>query len=678
MFAHDRFIAVRDRLIAIVGRENVAWDDVSLALYSYDSSIGRAKPEGVVRITDAAQIAPVVKVLCEAEIPFVPRAAATSLSGGCVPLKGGVVLNLVQLNRIIEIDTARRYAVVEPGVVNLHLQDKLAETGFFYAPDPASNKVCTIGGNVGTNAGGPRCLKYGVTVNHVLAVDVVTPEGDTVHFSVDDEGPDFTALITGAEGTLGVVSKLWLNITEKQPSVQTVLAAFNSIEGAISAVSAMIAGGVLPCAMEAMDRLTVSAVEAFVHAGYPLDAEAVLVIEMDGTAQETRHELEKAEEICRKFDLLHWRVAQDEEQRGKIWEGRRGCYAAMARLAPNVAVEDGVVPRPQLPEVLRQVREITSRYNIRAGLLFHAGDGNLHPNVIFDERNQFETGRVKKAGYEILKACIKAGGSVTGEHGVGVDKRVAMSWLFDADTLDVFRGIKKAFDPAGVSNPDKIVPVAATPHDTLLRPAFPEFSPAAKKIIATVRERADKKIPSIIVGTASRLGEKFIKTRGLEPLRLNHMNAVIDLDEGNYTVTAEAGIKVKTLLKTLADKGFHLAVPELEGSLGGALAAREWAGLRDIVIGMRVLLPDGKIASFGGKVMKNSAGYDVSRFLIGSFGAYGVILSATLKLSSKPFHAAPESGALKFFTPSPCHRKLKKVFDRGNLFNPWIFGDAHA
>lgn len=672
ILSKDRVKAVEKQLIAAAGRENVAFDPVTLALYSYDSSLGRARPEGVVRIDDTRKLEPVVKILYQAGIPFVARGAATSLSGGCVPLKGGVVLNLAPLTRILEIDTTKRYALVEPGLVNQHLQDRLAPYGFFYAPDPASNKVCTIGGNVGTNAGGPRCLKYGVTVNHVLAMDVVTPQGETLHFAAEDPGPDFTALITGAEGSLGVVSRLWLKITETKPAVKTVLAAFGSIEGAIQAVSAMVADGVVPCAVEAMDRLTVSAVESFVHAGYPMDAEAVLVIELDGTAREVTREVKKAEAVCRNFDLLSWTVAENEAQRQKIWEGRRGVFAAMARLAPNVAVEDGAVPRPKLPEVLKEVRDILAKHNIRAGLLFHAGDGNLHPNVIFDERNQFETNRVKKAGHDILKACIKAGGSVTGEHGVGIEKRVAMSWLYDTDTLDVFRAVKAALDPATVSNPDKIIPVAGV-DDVLLRPPLPEFSAEAKKLIETVRRRAEHSSPSLITGTGTAIPQKILKDNRSMTLGVKAAS-VLDWDRANYTITVEAGITMSALAQLLAKECVHLYAPAMPGTLGGALACRRWHGLRDLLIGARVLLPDGRIASFGGKVVKNSAGYDMSRFMIGSQGAYGIILSATLKLSPHAFEGDRHAPPFEFFTPGGWHRKVKNALDPKNLFNPWVFG----
>lgn len=672
----DRFRLVEKQLVGAVGRANVQAGPVALAMYSYDSSLGRARPEGVVHITDWRKIAPVVKILYDAQVPFAVRAGATSLSGGCVPLKGGVVLNLAPLTSIIEINTEKYYALVEPGVVNAHLQKKLAESGYFYAPDPASNKVCTIGGNVGTNAGGPRCLKYGVTVNHIAAMDVVTPQGELVHYEADGPGPDFTALMTGAEGTLGVVARLWLHITELRPAVKTVLASFGSLDGAIGAVSAMVAAGVVPCAIEAMDRLTVSAVEAYVHAGYPLDAEAVLVIELDGKPHEVENEVKKAEAVCRQFDLQHWTVAQDDAQRQKIWEGRRGAFAAMARLAPNVAVEDGVVPRPKLPEVLKEVRDITARHNIRAGLLFHAGDGNLHPNIIFDERNQFETNRVKKAGHEILKACVRAGGSVTGEHGVGLDKRVGMTWLYDRDTLDTFRLIKDAFDPANIANPDKIMPVDGA-DDALIRPPLPELSPAAKKLADIVKMRAGMNSPSFITGSGSATSDKTIRGHRGAPLSIKSADAVLDWDRANYTITVEAGITMAALAQLLAKEHMYLFAPPMPGTLGGALASRRWHGLRDLLIGARVLLPDGRIASVGGKVVKNAAGYDFSRFLIGSQGAFGIILAATLKLSPKPFEGERRLPPFAFFTPDSRHRRLKDALDPHNLFNSWIFGASH-
>lgn len=677
MFKKHRFSKASGKIKEIAGPGNVFCSEADLLLYSYDSGLDRAKPEAVVRITDRSLIAPVVKCLYENEIAYVARGSGTNLSGGCVPLKGGVVLNLSLLNKILEVDTAENFAVVEPGVCNMALQNRLAETGHFYAPDPASQRVCSIGGNVGENSGGPRCLKYGVTSNHVIRMEWVTPEGKTARWSVDDPGPDMLGLMVGSEGTLGIATKIWLKILKEPESIRTALCSFPSVEAAITAVTEIIKAGVVPRTIEAMDKITASAVEARVHAGYPANAEAVLLMEVDGSRQKTERDIKIVETICRNNSCLDWRPAATPEEREKLWEGRRGAYAAMSRLAPNVLVEDGVVPRPKLPEALKSVRDIASRYEIKVGLLFHAGDGNLHPNIIFDERNRDETRRVKKAGYEILKACVALGGSISGEHGIGVEKRVGMSWLYDSGTIELFRGVKSAFDPENLANPDKIIPVSQHTEirQALLKPAPREWSQEAGEIVREVRERAQRSRPSVISGLRTRLKALNPDYKKEELLPLETMRSIVDLDKPNYTVTVEAGIDLPSFKKELAAEDCHLRIPDMEGTLGGILASKAWIPARDLVLGMQVLLPDGTIADLGGKVVKNVAGYDITKLMLGSWGAYGIILTVTLKLHSQAQPAgkkeAPRPASM--FKPGEYHRKLKKAFDPGNLFNPWIF-----
>ena len=690
MFKKRRIEGFRSGLEEIVGAENVFTDDAELLMYSYDAGMARAKPEAVLRFTSTDQVAPAVKFLYAAGIPFLPRLAGTNLSGGTIPLKGGVIFNLSLLNRIRRIDTINRVALVEPGVVNLRLQQELDKFGFFYAPDPSSQKVSTIGGNIGENAGGPRSLKYGVTSDNVERLEVVTPEGGVKLWAHDDPGPDLMSLIVGSEGTLGIVTGAWLKILEKPKSVKTAVAAFASIENAIDAVTKIIGAGIVPRALEAMDKMSLDAAKKELRTDYPPGTEAILLIELDGDSErKLAGELRAIEDICKTSFSTYFKTAADPAEREALWQARKGAYPAMARLAPNILVEDGVVPRPRLPEALKETRDILSRYKITAGLLFHAGDGNLHPNMIFDERDIQEVKRVNKAGHEILKSCIRLGGTISGEHGIGVEKRVAMNWMYDAATLDFFGAIKKAFDPKDLVNPDKILPVAED-----RRAKISAFQPgmhgtAVNALICELQLRGRSGVKSAVKGLGTRRPAAPAPGNA-KALDTTPLNGVLDLDRENLTVRAEAGIPVRELKKWLRKAGFAITLPDMDGTLGGAIAAKAWPPLRHILLGMDVAMADGSVLSFGGKTVKNVAGYDALKLFCGSLGAYGVILTVTLRtvLDAGPQEPVKEDGA-RFepphkqpalgwarFEPDEYHRRLKKAFDPGNLLNPWIYGDS--
>jgi len=647
--------------------------EVDLATFSYDGALDRHRPDAVALVRTAAEAQAVVKACAAHKVPFVCRGAGTNLSGGVIPLRGGVILSTALMTRILSIDTARRVACVEPGLVNMDLQKALEPLGFFYAPDPASFKVCSIGGNVAENAGGPRCLKYGVTSNHVLAVEVVTPDGELRKFSAEEAGPDLCALMVGSEGTLGVVTKVWVRLTPIPESITTLLAAFDSVDAAIACVSRIMAAGILPRTLEAMDKITIDAVEDFLHCGYPRGAEAVLLIELDGAAARVAVEAKAVEGLCREGGTLEFRAAKDAAERDRLWEGRRGAYAAMARLAPNVLVEDGVVPRSMLPEAVRRAKEIAAREGVTVSMLFHAGDGNLHPNMIFDERDPDQTARVKRAGFEILQVCVELGGSLSGEHGIGADKRQAMAWLFSAETLELFRRVKAALDPDDLANPDKVIPLKGEGgEDRKFRRPERIFGEPARFLIEEVRRRVSAGESFTVTGAGTHIGAigprapgGFVSTKPLDQ--------VLDLDNGNYVVTAEAGVPVAALLKAAAAKGLRLPLPAWPGTLGGLLATRPWPGLRDHILGMRVLLGNGDVIELGGKTVKNVAGYDLQRLLLGSWGGYGIILDATLKAYSAPVELPQELPAPLPFKPSDWHRRLKKAFDPDGHLNPWLF-----
>jgi glycolate oxidase len=634
-------------------------DDATLSVYSYDGALDRGRPDAVVFPKTSEEVRKVVAWCAQNKVPFTARGAGTNLSGGCIPLKGGVVLALAGMNKILDILAEEAAAVVEPGVVNLSLQRELEKIGAFYAPDPASFKVSTIGGNAAENAGGPRCLKYGVTTNHVLAVEAAMPDGTLAKFSLSDPGPELASLLVGAEGTLGVITKVWVKTTPIPATILTLLAGFPSLDASIDCVAAVIASGVVPRVLEAMDRTTVESVETYVRAGYP-KTEAVLLIELDGDAVEA--DRKSVEALCTKFGATELRSATDPAQREKLWEGRRGAYAAMARLAPNVMVEDGVVPRDKLPEIVRFIQERTK--GMTAGLLFHAGDGNIHPNIAYDERDAEQTAAVKSAGHDILRKCVELGGSLSGEHGIGMDKREAMAWLFTKETLDLFRRIKTALDPDNLANPEKLFPLTRAGEGRKAK----GLSPAAE---ALRRKLMDSKEGVYVLGAQTRL--KMDLPRGKSELRTTGLTSILDLDKKNFTLTVEAGISPRMLMQDLQREGFYLRLPDSGGTLGGLLATKAWPWLRDDLIGMRVLLGNGDVVELGGKVVKNVAGYDVPRLMLGSWGGFGVILDATFKLHSRQTCFDRALANVEPFTPNVWHRKLKEAFDPANVLNPWLF-----
>ncbi len=420
-------------LRARLGAENVLSAPSELAVYDCDAyTIERRRPDVVVLPQSTQQVAEVVKLAKRHDVPVVPRGAGTSLSGGCVPLGGGVVVVLARMNRIVEIDLRNRMAVVEAGVPNLRLTQHLAGTGYHFAPDPASQAASTIGGNVATNAGGPHTLKYGVTVNHVFGIEAVLGDGWIVRLA-PVENPrelDLIGLIVGSEGTLGIVTKIWVRLTRDPQDYRTMRAVFNTVDDATRTVTRVIAAGIIPAAVELMDQGIMAAIEETMHFGLPLDAGAMLVIELDGPAVGLDAQQERVIEFCRDCgarELLH---AADSRQRERLWQCRKSSGAALGRLSPSFLCQDGVVPRTRLPEILRRIAEIGRKHQLRIVNLAHAGDGNVHPNVLFDDRDPDQVTRALAAGRELLEACIQCGGSITAEHGIGIEKVDLMERLF--------------------------------------------------------------------------------------------------------------------------------------------------------------------------------------------------------------------------------------------------------
>ncbi len=452
-----------EELAQIVGRENLLASEMDLMLYGYDASLYKGRPDYVVLPASTEDVSKIVKLARKEGIPIVPRGSGTNLSGGTIPTRGGIVLHFSRMNRILEIDTENQRAVVEPGVFTLVFKNELARYGYVYQPDPASEKVSTFGGNFGENSGGPHCLKYGVTTNHILGAEVVLDDGEVIWVggkALDNPGYDLTGVLVGSEGTLGIATKLILRIMPKPEAVKTMLAIYNTLEDASNTVSAIIADGIIPATLEMIDRLTIKAVEESVHAGYPLDAEAVLLIELDGLKDGMERLAERIMGICKKNNVREVKAAKTEAERAQLWAGRKGAFGAIARLRPNYLVCDGTVPRTKLPEVLSKVMEVGKKYGLLMANVFHAGDGNLHPLILFDERNEEELKKVHAAGSEILKLCADAGGTISGEHGIGAEKVREMSFVFTPRDMDAMRRVKKAFDPADIYNPGKVIPGA--------------------------------------------------------------------------------------------------------------------------------------------------------------------------------------------------------------------------
>jgi glycolate oxidase len=453
-----------DHLRAIVGRDGLIASPAELLVYECDGyTIEKNRPDVVVFPTSTEQVVAVVKACNEANVPFLPRGAGTSLAGGVLPVGGGVVISLARMKRILEVDYRNRFAVVEPGVVNLWLTNHLKGQGYHYAPDPSSQGACTIGGNVATNSGGPHTLKYGVTVNHVLGVEIVLPDATVVQTGGPWEGLpgfDLTGVIVGSEGTFGVVTKVWARITRNPETYRTLLGVFETVDDATNTISDLIAAGIVPAALEMLDQLILGAVEAAFHFGFPLDAGAVLIMEVDGLEAGLETEAERIADIARKNGAREVRRANSSDERALLWKSRKQAFGAVGRLAPSYCTQDGVVPRTRLPHMLREIKRIGDRHGLRIANVFHAGDGNLHPIVLFDERDAEQVKRVLAAGREILEECVRVGGSVTGEHGIGVEKIDFMPKLFTPEDLGMMLRLRAAFNPDGRCSPRKMLPTA--------------------------------------------------------------------------------------------------------------------------------------------------------------------------------------------------------------------------
>jgi glycolate oxidase len=453
-----------DRLRQVVGPDALLTSPSDLLVYECDGyTVAKNAPDVVVFPTSTEQVVQIVRLCQEFNVPFLPRGAGTSLAGGCLPVGGGVMIALTRMKRILEVNYRDRYAVVEPGVVNLWLTNHLRPHGFHFAPDPSSQGACTIGGNVATNSGGPHTLKYGVTVNHVLGLELVLPDGRVVQTggpAEDNPGYDLTGVTVGSEGTFGVVTKVWARITRNPEAYRTLLGVFETVDDATNTISDIIGAGIVPGALEMLDALILQAVEAAFHFGFPLDAGAVLIMEVDGLEAGLDADAEHITGIARRNAAREVRLAATDAERLLLWKSRKQAFGAIGRLAPSYCTQDGVVPRTKLPHILREIQRIGARHQLRIANVFHAGDGNIHPILLFDERDPDQVQRVLRASHEILEECVRCGGSVTGEHGIGVEKIDLMPRLFTPEDLNMMLRLRSAFNPEGRCSPAKMLPTA--------------------------------------------------------------------------------------------------------------------------------------------------------------------------------------------------------------------------
>ena len=686
-------------LRAILRPEQVISDAEELLVYECDGLTHyRHRPRAVVFPGSTEEVSAVLKLLARERVAVVPRGAGTGLSGGALAAGGGVCIELARMRRVLKLDAENRFAVVEAGVVNAHVSRAAAPYGLYYVPDPSSQASCTVGGNVGENAGGIHCLKYGTTTDHVTAARVVLSDGRIVDLgSVCGQAPgyDLVGLFVGSEGTFGIATELTVKLTPVAPSVRTLLADFTDIDDASRAVSAVIAAGVMPAGLEMVDGVTIRAVEASVFAaGMPTDAEAALLVELDGLEAGMDEEVERVRQICSSNGARSVRLAADEAERKKLWAARKGAFGAMGRITPDILIQDAVVPRSRLPEVLAATYATGARYGLRVANVFHAGDGNLHPLVCFDARDPEQVARVKEAGREIMETCVAAGGTITGEHGVGLDKSAYLPLVFSEEDMRAMLRVRAAFDPTGLCNPGKIIPVlkgcgearavaesktashagvegleakdegrrletatlstsnvaeaaassnfSAIKSDSLF--VEPESAEEVSEFLRAAERERWKLFP---VGACVQSDVKTDLMSGeFVALKTTRMARLVEHEPADLVATAGAGMTLADFNREVGRAGQRLPLDPPGGdgaTLGGIVAtgATGAQGLgygapRSYVLGMKVALAGGRVIKAGGRVVKNVAGYDLCKLFTGSQGTLGVILEITFKLRPHP------------------------------------------
>jgi len=641
----------------IVGKEYVRTTEADMELYSYDASLIGGKPGLVVFPGTTEEVSRVMREAYQAGIPNVGRGFATNLSGGTIIRFEGLVIVLSRFNQILEINQDSKYAVVQTGVTNLEIQEAVSPLGMFYAPDPASQKVSTIGGNIGENSGGPRCLKYGVTSNHILGMKMVLPDGEIVDIggpSLDPPGYDVRGFVVGSEGCLGVATEITVRITPKTESVITMLAIYDDVSSAATTVAAIMKAGIVPLTLEMMDNTIIQAVEKGGSCGYPVDAAAVLIIEVEGITTGLKEQAEQVDKICMETGCREVRTAKTQAERELLWKGRKGAFGAICNLSPNYLVNDGCVLRSDLPEVLQRVKETSEKYGCPVANVFHAGDGNLHPLLMFDSRNQQELEQVHKAGWDIMEICAEYGGTISGEHGIGEEKRDAMTMVFSGHDLNTQKKLKLAFDPKDLLNPTKVIPLPPEGADklpdsepTVLKRAGGKDASGVAEAMEAVRNAAAEKKSVRFVGNGTFNGFGNAITRETVVIDSLKMTDFIEFDKDNQFITVGSGVTLDALQEKLAEENQWLPVRPAFANGGttiGSIVSMAAVGPerlaygapRDLLLGLQYIDSSGSMVTAGGKVVKNVAGFDMTRLLTGSLGTLGFITESTWRTGTRP------------------------------------------
>jgi len=629
-------------------KDAIITDPIELIAYEIDGSLGLGEPLGVALPRSTKEIVTLVKWARENKIPIVARGAGTGLSGGAVA-QGGMIISFARMNRILELDEVGRSAIVQPGVVHLTFDEFVKAKGLFYPPDPASGRSCTIGGTLAENAGGPHCFKYGVTTNYVLGLEVVLADGRVIHTggrAYDYPEYDLTGLLIGSEGTLGLMTSAYVRLIRNIPDIKTLMAIFNSVEEAGEAVSAVIAQGLMPATLEMMDRNMINIVENYAHAGLPTDAEALLIIEADGYTESLDSQMDEIITVMKNRNARELRLANSIEERDKIWYARKSAVGAIAQISPAYLILDGTVPRSKLAQTLAEINNICANLNLRVCYVFHAGDGNLHPLILFNPSDPEIIDRVRKAEHEVIELCVKMNGTITGEHGIGSEKREYMSSIYNDSELQAQKDIKDVFDPDNILNPNKLLPDFKYELRSVMAQSIPViFAPssveeAENSILSWAMESTPRSLRIKGGGTKSSMLPPTDVTISTQNLRGTKSLAVEDL-----YVTVNAGTKLSELQQELKNQNMWIPIisPWVESTIGGIVATNfnaplrsRYGAIRDLILAMTVVLPDGRVIRAGKAVVKNVAGYDLPKLFVGSHGTLGLITDVTFKLFPLP------------------------------------------
>ena len=638
-------------LQAVLPADAMVTDPVELLTYEADGSLGIGHPDVLVLPRTPAQVVAIVQWADRNNLPIIPRGAGTGLSGGALASDGGVVISFARMTQVVELDEVGRSAIIEPGIVHLTFDEFVRTKGLYYPPDPASGRSCTLGGNLGENAGGPHCFKYGVTTNYITGIKNVLADGRVVVTggrAFDYPEYDLTGLLVGSEGTLGIMTEAYVRLVRNIPGVKTLMVIFDSVEQAGEAVSAVIARGLVPGTLEMMDRNMIGIVENYVHAGLPTDANALLIIEADGYPASLDSQMSEIMDVMRECKAREMRLAKTAAERDQIWFARKSAFGAIAQISPAYLIVDGTVPRSKLAATLAEVNQICAAQNLRVGYVFHAGDGNLHPLILFDPRDADMVRRVHIAGQAVMELCVRQGGTITGEHGVGSEKVRYMSLMYSAAELQALQEIRGVFDPKNTLNPGKIIP-AHKPEPVPTKPApahsAKTFAPkSAEEASDAFRAwNAHSPAPRVQIrggGTKSKnsvSGDIVLTTRALRGIMAYARN--------DLYVTVGAGTTLANLQAELArdQVWVPLASPWQESTIGGIVATNfnaplrmRYGALRDLILAITTVLPDGRILRAGKPVVKNVEGYDLPKLFIGAYGTLGLMTDVTFKIMPFP------------------------------------------